>query len=191
MRGLMVHASDNKPALLLTGASGFLGRSLRCHLASKFELTTLGRSAGNEVVSDLGVEVPALPKRLEVVVHNAGKAHIVPRTPEEKEAFFRVNLAGTRHLIEALGRAQTPPRSFVYISTVAVYGLEEGEQIDESYPLKGETPYARSKIEAEAALQRWSAEESVSAVVLRLPEIHPAALEDKEQPQTAGVNDRD
>ena len=101
--------------------------------------------------------------------HAAGKAHCLPRTAAEAEAFFAVNHRGTLHLLAALERLPAPPRRFVFISTVAVYGRAEGEGIDETHALLGATPYARSKIEAEAAVRTWCEARSVAWFILRLP----------------------
>lgn len=55
------------------------------------------------------------------------------------------------------------------ISTVSVYGREEGEGIPESHPLNDTTPYARSKALAEAAVQEWCEARGVKWIILRLP----------------------
>ena len=157
------------PTLLLTGHSGFLGRILHHLLQNHFKVHTLGRSADADIRADLSEAPPTLPRTYDWVVHNAGKAHVIPRTEAEGEAFFRVNTQGTKNLLEALGRAPVPPRMLVYISSTSVYGLEEGENISEEAPLLGQTPYARSKIEAEQAIQDWAQQQGVQAVILRPP----------------------
>lgn len=149
---------------LLTGATGFLGQQLIPELDR--ETIRLGRSTSNRIRCDLSVEIPPLP-RVSIVIHNAGKAHVVPKTAAEAEVFFQVNYQGTRHLLQAL--EVHPPDQFIFISTVSVYGLEEGEDIDESHPLNGSTPYALSKIQAEAAVRTWCESRCVPWVILRLP----------------------
>lgn len=47
------------------------------------------------------------------------------------------------------------PKALIFISTVAVYGCEFGEQITEEHTLNGTTPYAKSKIMAEEYLTNW------------------------------------
>lgn len=149
---------------LLTGATGFLGQQLLLELGS--ETLRLGRSPANHIRCDLSVDIPELPP-VGTVIHNAGKAHSVPKTPSEAEVFFQVNEQGTLHLLKAL--EAHPPHQFIFISTVSVYGREEGEDLDESHPLNGDTPYARSKIRAEAAVQSWCEARGVPWVILRLP----------------------
>lgn len=154
---------------LLTGSTGFLGSIFATEFSHHFDLTTLGRSVENDLICDLAKEVPVLPQGYDWVVHNAGKAHMVPRTQAESEAFWELNHKGTLRLLEAIDNTGQYPRCFVFISTVAVYGVEEGMNISENHPLQGQTPYAKSKIAAEAAIQEWGTAHNVLVVILRLP----------------------
>lgn len=154
--------------LLLTGASGFLGKQITPKLRSIYVVKTLGRSEGNDIVCDLGNGVVNLSEKYDIVVHAAGKAHATPRSGEEEKSFYDINYQGTVRLCSALERIGVP-ESFVFVSTIAVYGLTEGENIDESAPLKGESPYAKSKIMAEDFLQEWCKKNEVRLSILRLP----------------------
>lgn len=151
--------------LLLTGASGFLGRNIIGRLSESYRVTTLARSAGNDIAVDLAAAPPLLPERYDVVVHAAGKAHEIPGKEESIE-FHRVNVEGTKNLCLALEKTGLP-KSFVFISTVSVYGEDEGENITEEHSLDGTSAYARSKIEAEAFLTDWCARNGVSLAILR------------------------
>jgi nucleoside-diphosphate-sugar epimerase len=153
---------------LLTGASGFLGKIIHSTLASTGSVKTLGRSAGNEYVVDL-INPFTLRHSFDTVVHVSGKAHVIPSTPEEAAEFFSVNYAGTVNLAHALAQSGALPEHFVFISTVAVYGKDSGELLDEETPTQGETPYAKSKIQAEEFLREWSVQNHVKLTILRLP----------------------
>ena len=155
---------------LLTGATGFLGKYIDANLSSAGNtIIRLGRAASSNVVCDLSTRVPEIKRPVDVVIHAAGKAHMVPKTDAEKKDFFDVNLNGTINLCKGLEALAVKPQSFVFISTVAVYGVDAGENIDEQYPLNGNTPYAKSKIEAEDFLKDWCKENKVLLSVLRLP----------------------
>lgn len=154
--------------LLLTGAAGFLGRNIIPDLKKNYSVKTLGRSANNDVRCDLSESIPDFAESYDIVLHAAGKAHIVPKTEEERETFYKVNLEGTKNLCAGLERVGVP-NSFVFISTVAVYGLDTGEDISEEAELKGNTPYALSKIRAEQYLTDWCSANGVKLSVLRLP----------------------
>lgn len=158
-----------KTNILLTGASGFLGQIIQQQLAKEYAISTLGRGKGNTISCDLGKETPSIPETFQMVIHVAGKAHMVPKTEEEKQDFFRINHQGTVHLLKALDAAPALPQQLVFISTVAVYGLDQGEEIREETPLNGQTPYAYSKILAEKAIEEWATDRRVPYVILRPP----------------------
>ena len=157
---------------LLTGSSGFLGGYILGHFNEiGLGAVTVGRSEGNDIQCDLSVDAPILDESLDLdlVIHNAGLAHKVPKTEAESKAFYDVNVGGTKNLLEALMSLKNKPKCFVLISTVAVYGLDQGEGIDETAELQGSSPYAKSKIEAEKLVQNWCLNEGVNCVILRLP----------------------
>ncbi|MGB0175863.1 MAG: NAD-dependent epimerase/dehydratase family protein [Owenweeksia sp.] len=154
--------------LLLTGGTGFLGNIIYRELSSSYEIHRLGRSTKNEVTCNLAEDQPELEHKYDVVVHTAGKAHMIPRSRQEMRDFFRVNYEGTLHLTKALEEVGKPD-VFIFISSVAVYGAENGELIDEETSLDGHTPYARSKIQTEEFLHAWSASRNVPVLILRLP----------------------
>lgn len=152
--------------LLFTGASGFLGTNVRPILDRKYEIKTVGLSESDDYNVNMSNVIPELKEHYDVVLHAAGKAHIVPRTEEEKKSFFDVNYQGTVNLCKALEKIGVP-KSLIFISTVAVYGLDNGENITEEAELAGNTPYAESKIKAEKFLIDWCKKNNVILTVLR------------------------
>lgn len=157
-----------KPRMLMTGATGFVGSHILPLLKRQYAVTTLGRSECNDIHADLSTDVPEIDCRHEIVLHMCGKAHTVPRTPAEQKMFYDVNLGGTKNLCSALERYGVP-RVMVFLSTVAVYGCDSGNEIDESHGLDGTTAYARSKILAEEYLGTWCAKHGVRLAILRSP----------------------
>lgn len=152
--------------LLFTGASGFLGNSIRNFLEDVYEVTTIGLTSEDDYSINVANEIPNLRERYSVVLHAAGKAHSIPKTEPERQAFFDVNLQGTKNLCSALEKVGMP-RTFIFISTVAVYGCDYGENITEKHPLRGSTPYAMSKRLAEEYLQKWCYEHNVILGIIR------------------------
>lgn len=152
--------------LLFTGASGFLGSNLYSTLKDKYQINTVGLAPQDDYTVNLVSDIPELNSKYDVVLHAAGKAHSVPKTEEEKQLFFDVNLQGTKNLCTALENSGIP-KAFIFISTVAVYGCDFGENITEGHPLNGTTPYALSKIKAEKYLEGWCAMHNVQLSILR------------------------
>lgn len=152
--------------LLFTGASGFLGANLKPLLRNDFEVKTLGLTDGDDYKVNIANSVPDIDIHFDVVLHAAGKAHMVPKSEEENKLFFDINYQGTVNLCRALEKSGLP-KAFIFISTVAVYGLEAGENITEEHPLNGDTPYALSKIRAEEFLADWCAQNNVTLAIIR------------------------
>lgn len=153
--------------LLLTGANGFLGKSITKGLCEKYILYNLSRTYGDYRVL-LEKEIPFFKQKFDLVVHAAGKAHSVPKTEEEKKQFHDVNVSGTINLLKGLEKVGIP-KQFVFISSVSVYGQESGKDIIEEFPLRAKDSYGISKIEAEILVQEWCNKNQVVGTILRLP----------------------
>lgn len=167
--------------LLFTGGTGFLGKNVMPLLQEQYDVTTCGITTDNMINANLASSAPELPEHYDVVLHAAGKAHVVPKTVAEKQLFFDINYTGTVHLCEALEKVGAP-RALVFISTVAVYGCESGELIVEEHPLEGGTPYAKSKRMAEEFLTIWCKEHDVVLGILR-----PSLLAGRNAPGNLGA----
>lgn len=152
--------------VLITGGKGFLGNILSQALGQRFVVLSLGRGTSNDIVVDLSKQEPTIPQ-IHYVIHAAGKAHIYPRTDAERRSFFETNVQGTANLLTCLER--TKPMRFVFISTVSVYGLDEGNNISELSPLTGQSPYAMSKIQSESLVESFCEKLQIPYLILRLP----------------------
>ncbi|MDO1514303.1 NAD(P)-dependent oxidoreductase [Maribacter confluentis] len=153
--------------VLLTGATGFLGANILHHFTNMgHHVETIGRSQENDIIADLATFNKPLNTKYDLVIHAAGKAHVIPKTHAEEKLFYDVNLEGTKNLLKNL---VMPPKNLIFISTVAVYGLDHGQGIDEDYPLKATTPYGKSKVMAENEILAWAKINEVGATILRLP----------------------
>ena len=146
----------------ITGSTGFLGKYLFLHFSNE------GYQTKSPSRKELMIELVD-NKNIDLFIHSAGKAHSTKNTKEEVKAFFAVNVDLTKEITKTIDQNKIELNTFVFISTVAVYGLEEGLDIKESSPLNGNSPYAQSKINAEEHLQQWAKESGVNLVILRLP----------------------
>jgi nucleoside-diphosphate-sugar epimerase len=75
-----------------------------------------------------------------------------------------INGRATRRLAELAREAGV--RRFLFASSCIMYGLSEGGDVDENSPLNPQTDYARSKVEAEAALAELATDD-FSPVLIR------------------------
>lgn len=167
--------------LLFTGGTGFLGKNIMPLLTKTYEVVTCGIAPDDTIKANLAKEAPQLDHHFDIVLHACGKAHVVPKTEAEKQAFFDVNYQGTVNLCSALEKVGVP-KALVFISTVAVYGCEYGNLITEEHPLNGGSPYAKSKIMAEKYLTEWGKKHNVVLGILR-----PSLLAGKNAPGNLGA----
>ena len=155
--------------VLITGAAGFLGGELKAFLLGNgYTVITLGRKNA-DIICDLSNSIPKLPSNIDFVIHAAGKAHMVPKTEQESADFFKVNVNGTQNLLKGITESHSKLKSFVFISSVAVYGVSIGKGIDESNQLLAEDPYGKSKIEAELIINNYCESQNILCTILRLP----------------------
>ena len=168
-------------SLLFTGATGFLGSNVLPLLRQNYEVETLALDPNADFNINLVTDQIVLSKQYDIVLHAAGKAHVIPKTEEEIKLFYDINYEGTKKLCNALEKIGVP-KSFIFMSTVAVYGCDIGESITEEHSLDGETPYAKSKIMAEEFLQDWCAKNNVILTILR-----PSLIAGKNPPGNLGA----
>ena len=154
-------------SILLTGSSGFLGKNLIDEISKKDLVYTLNRNSG-DFICDLSKEIPKFNIEFDCVIHAAGCAHLVPVNLNDEKLFFNSNIYGTINLLKGL-EINKIPKSFVFISSVSVYGLEFGQNINENHALLAKEPYGLSKIESEKIILQWCSKNDVSCTILRLP----------------------
>lgn len=138
---------------LVTGASGFVGRELCKALRDKgVSVRALLRAPcegewSEAVISELESVPASAMEGVRTVFHLAGKAHALAETRQAEAEYFRINTEGTRSLLEVA--EATEVRRFVLFSSVKAMGEGGAACLDESVPCDPETPYGKSKLEAE------------------------------------------
>jgi nucleoside-diphosphate-sugar epimerase len=153
--------------IILTGGSGFLGSYIKNSIDAH-GIICLGRRNA-DYLYDLTTDIPRFHYKINLVIHSAGKAHAAAKTDKERQEFFRVNVIGTENLLKGLEQSSFLPQSFVFISSVAVYGKERGILLKESESLSAKDPYGQSKVLAEELIIEWCAKHNVICTILRLP----------------------
>lgn len=153
--------------VLITGSTGFLGQTFINVLSNSNTIFELSKSDTGRTVR-LDKEVPVFYQVFDMVIHIAGKAHSIPKNEIEKNKFFEVNVKGTQNLLRGIELTGFT-KQFVFISSVAVYGRENGSNINENENLDAKDPYGLSKIKAEQLISDWCKKNNVICTILRLP----------------------
>jgi nucleoside-diphosphate-sugar epimerase len=168
--------------VLVTGATGFIGRSLCPVLRSRgFAVRAAVRGhaalpADIEIarIDALGPATrwSAAVSGADAIVHLAGRAHVLGNTGADEASKVRaVNVEATVHLARAAIRAGV--RRLVFVSTAKVHGEQNaGRPWTEQDPPVPQDLYAASKWEAEQALAHIARTTALEVVVLRPPLVY-------------------
>lgn len=165
---------------LVTGANGFIGKSL-CKALSEKGYVVSGLDISDEKpawcdkyfkadISSLDNTLFSACENIDVVFHLAGKVHALAEIKADNEQYKLINTLGTENLLKAA--AVKSVRKFVFFSSVKVYGenipgLDNHKNpIDEQIETMPDTPYGQSKLDAEKLV--LSGNYIDNATVLRL-----------------------
>lgn len=171
---------DNR--ILVTGATGFVGRSLCKFLKSSgYQVQPTARrqpsnqSEFNYFLSGNITETTDwtdILSSVDVVIHLAARAHIVNDSSKNPLAKYR--LSNTLPTIKlARDAIEAGVRRFIFVSTIGVNGSETfGDPYRACDIAAPHSPYAKSKYEAELRLKSLFQETSSELVILRPPLIY-------------------
>lgn len=174
--------------ILITGATGFVGRRLVEQLLEDASL--FPRAAVRSMdVKDLqcpAVTIGDISERTNwqdalidcsVVIHAAARVHVLhDKVADPLAEFRRVNVEGTLNL--ARQAAKVGVKRFIFISSIKVNGEETrpGSPYladDEPNP---QDPYGISKFEAEQGLQSLAKESGMEIVIIRPPLVYGSGV---------------
>jgi UDP-glucose 4-epimerase len=171
--------------VLVTGASGFIGRAVCAGLERKrYAVTGAIRERGVVGVSpsvdyvriahlDQSADWSSALKGVDSVAHCAARVHVMADTAADPLAEFRrVNVQGTLTLARQAAAAGV--RRFVFISSIKV----NGEKTQLSQPFRADDapapldPYGVSKMEAERGLHDIARQSGMEIVIIRPPLVY-------------------
>ena len=154
------HAPDAPPAapprrVLVTGLRGFTGRYVQAALAQRgWEVCGLGEQT--DLADSAALAHAVAQARPQAVIHLAAIAFVGHGNADtDADAFYRVNLLGTRHLLAALVALPQPPARVLLVSSANVYGNQTEGMMDEATPPQPANDYAVSKLAMEHMAQLW------------------------------------
>jgi nucleoside-diphosphate-sugar epimerase len=163
--------------ILVTGATGFIGRRLvPLLLAQGHEVCATVRASSDlnrlpSGVRQIGVEAClSLPEDalsdVDLVIHLAARAHILNDQACDPEAeFFQVNAQMTANLVQAA--IVSGVKQFIFISSIGAMSTLNDAVLTEQTPCRPDTPYGRSKLQAEESLIALASQSPMKWTILR------------------------
>lgn len=137
--------------ILLTGATGFVGRHLAAALSKEHRIVPLTRrltGAPSEIVHDLTnvLAIDRLPRQIDAIIHTAA---LVGHQANTSARCRRINLDATKELGDYAIRAGA--KRFIFFSTGGVYRPTEDRLTEES-AVDPQDAYTQSKLDAELVI---------------------------------------
>lgn len=146
--------------LLLTGASGFVGKNLSDYLLdNSFEIVSL-KLRNSDWKRNL---------KGDAIIHLAGKAHDTKNTSNPSE-YFKVNTDLTSELFDAF--LESNIKDFIYFSSVKAVADEVKTVLSEDVVPDPKTPYGKSKLKAEEYILSKKIPEGKRVFIIRPCMIH-------------------
>ena len=146
-----------KNEILVTGASGFLGRHLVKALEARGHRVRPHSSAQGDIAN-----CPLPIEGVDHVFHLAAKS-FVPDSWTHSQDFYRTNVVGTVNVLDHCRRRRTP----VTLISSYVYGQPQRLPISEDHPLSALNPYAHTKIMAEEVARFYEQLFGIRLVIVR------------------------
>jgi nucleoside-diphosphate-sugar epimerase len=181
----MNNVNKKLPGILVTGASGFIGRHFVIAVSEKFRLFCIARRGQKEAgipfkntIHWLQADITKWKDLLNVfdyiknhggvdyVLHLAGYYDF---TQKKNPAYEQVNVIATRYLLELSNMLKV--KRFIFSSSVAACKFPpKGKAITEESPADGDFPYACSKRRGELLIKEYS--ESLPCSIVRLAAVY-------------------
>jgi len=166
-------------SVFLTGASGFIGSQLASVISKKFylcqafrnepEITPLSDFVLCDYNDDSSLSLAL--KNIDVVIHCAGRAHILNKNNEDQISLFRkVNVDTTLRLARAAIKSGV--KRFIFLSSIGVNGSSNRTPFTEQDIPAPIQDYAISKLEAENGLQEITLSSRMELVIIRPPLVY-------------------
>lgn len=175
LMGFFSMVKDKKERLLITGASGFIGRSLVERLKFQFDIVAVSRQKKYfSNVYSIGVggitgrtNWACILKGVDVVIHLAALAH-KKKNEVNDDVYMDVNVDSAVNLFVQAEKSGV--RRFIFMSSISVIGSRTTHTpFNEQSVCNPDGIYARSKFQAEQALLHIAHQSPMELVIVRPP----------------------
>ena len=173
--------------ILVTGANGFVGKSLCKALLSQGQalraVVRVANARADDVEQvvvgsiDAATDWSIALRDVSIVIHLAARVHVMNDSAIDPLAEFRkTNVAGTLHLAKQAAKAGV--KRFIFISSIKVNGEQtiKNKPFSETDTANPQDAYSVSKYEAEQGLMRIAEATAMEVVIIRPPLVYGAGV---------------
>ncbi|CRX38365.1 TIGR01777 family oxidoreductase [Estrella lausannensis] len=131
--GVRFSAQGGVMKILISGASGFIGKALVSSLAKEHQVYTLvrkrkGKSGGKEIFWDIEKGDIETEDDFDAIINLAGENVSSGRwSDKRKEAILSSRVMATRTLVQFVLKKKNPPTTFINASAIGYYGINSTE----------------------------------------------------------------
>lgn len=179
---LKMNDLKNKPIIIITGSSGFIGKAIATRLYSQFhiigfdqKITEKSNHAENFEVDISSINSISQALELVKIKHGSRIASVVHLaayysfSEEESPQYQKITVQGTKNLLTALKNYDVG--QFIFSSTMLIHKpVQKGEKISETSPVEPSWAYPASKVAAENILKESHAH--IPLVTLRIAGVY-------------------
>ena len=151
---------------LISGANGFIGSFLKNRLISDGNLVkTLGRSMDNDYSIDLTKEFLRISEDFDVIIHAASIVHNAEHANTFNQQLILQDIEITLNLLRSIEKISF--KKLIFLSSVSVYGVDFGRDIDITQKISPKSGYGLSKAISEKIIIQSIPQDKL--LILRLP----------------------
>lgn len=151
---------------LISGANGFVGSFIKNRLISDGNLVkTIGRSMKNDYSIDLTKKFIRIPEDYDVIIHTASIVHNSEHANTFNQQLILQDIEITLNLLRSIEKVSF--KKLIFLSSVSVYGIDFGRDIDITQKISPKSGYGLSKVISEKIITQSIPQDKL--LILRLP----------------------
>ena len=178
---------SSSPHILVTGGSGFIGRTLVKQLTARgssvivYDIVPFPQTEPwnspvkyfpGDIRDTLALQTIFQKFRIEGIIHLAAVSRVIT-AQNDPELCWDVNVNGTRTLLDAVSTSSQKPW-IIMGSSREIYGEPDSIPVPESYGFHPINIYGEAKAEGERIIREYSEIYGLNAVVLRFSNVYGA-----------------
>lgn len=158
--------------LLITGSNGYIGAAIRATFdAESWNIFTIGRDKNSQIKVDLGnpnsvMDLDFGTVQFDLCIHVAAAHEVI--CANDPINCSNINIIGTAAIVQLCIRYKVP--RFIYISTIHVFGDNEGLITEESLPIPN-NHYGLTHYLAEEIILMHNRKGDFEGTIVRLPNV--------------------